>query len=168
VGRRAAEEQLAADARGVHEFDPKFSALTATQRNDNALTYELQAGAAEKSLGMRGGVQRSASEWMRIYFRHARTLNRQLLRYMDQKMAAPASLKERLFSAARSVTKTEPPVYRRFRGSRRADEVVNQQALSDRTVMYSMFVEAARTGTPLGREAERSISYVMTHSECRY
>jgi [protein-PII] uridylyltransferase len=163
-GSSAAEEQLAADA---VEFMSSIRCFLhySNARNDNALTYELQAGAAEKSLGMRDGAQRSAAEWMRIYFRHARTLNRQLLRYMDQKMAAPVSLKERLFSAARSVTKTEPPTTGEFAVRGGQIEVLNQQALSDRSVMYAMFVEAARTGTPLGREAERSISYVMTHSE---
>jgi len=163
-GSSAAEEQLAADA---VEFVSSIRCFLhySNARNDNALTYELQAGAAEKSLGMRGGAQRSAAEWMRIYFRHARTLNRQLLRYMDQKMAVPASLRERFFSAARSVTKTAPPMTGDFAVRGGQIEVLNQQALSDRTVMYSMFVEAARTGTPLSREAERSISYVMTHSE---
>ena len=102
---------------------------------------------------------------MRIYFRHARTLNRQLLRYMDEKTATPLSLKERFFSAARSVTKTAPPMTGDFAVRCGQIEVLNQQALSDRTVLYSMLVEAARTGTPLSREAERSISYVMTHSE---
>src|SRR5882757_10323619 len=163
-GSSAAEEQLASDA---VEFMSSIRCFLhySNERNDNALTYELQAGAAEKSLGMRGGMQRSASEWMRIYFRHARTLNRQLLRYMDEKTATPLSLKERFFSAARSVTKTAPPVTGDFAVRGGQIEVLNQQALSDRTLMYSMFVEAARTGTPLSREAERSISYVMTHSE---
>jgi len=163
-GSSAAEEQLAADAVEFVSSTRCFLHYS-NARNDNALTYELQAGAAEKSLGMRGGAQRSAAEWMRIYFRHARTLNRQLLRYMDQKMAVPASLRELFFSAARSVTKTAPPMTGDFAVRGGQIEVLNQQALSDRTVMYSMFVEAARTGTPLSREAERSISYVMTHSE---
>jgi len=163
-GSSAAEEQLAADA---VEFMSSIRCFLhySNGRNDNALTYESQAEAADKSLGMRDGTQRSAAEWMRIYFRHARTLNRQLLRYMDQKMATPTSLKERFFSAARSVTKTTPPMTGDFAVHGGQIEVLNQQALSDRTVMYAMFAEAARTGTPLSREAERSISYVMTHSE---
>jgi len=163
-GSSAAEEQLAADA---VEFMSSIRCFLhySNGRNDNALTYESQAEAADKSLGMRDGTQRSAAEWMRIYFRHARTLNRQLLRYMDQKMATPTSLKERFFSAARSVTKTAPPMTGDFAVHGGQIEVLNQQALSDRTVMYAMFAEAARTGTPLSREAERSISYVMTHSE---
>src|SRR5258708_37927614 len=52
-------------------------------RNDNTLTYELQAAAAERALGVGDGVARTPSEWMRQYFRHARTLNRQLLRYLE-------------------------------------------------------------------------------------
>ena len=50
-------------------------------RNDNTLTYELQAQAAERSLGIDDNLRRNAAEWMRLYFRHARTLNRQFLRY---------------------------------------------------------------------------------------
>ena len=163
-GLTAAEEQLAADA---VEFMSAIRCFLhySNGRNDNALTYELQAEAAQKTLGMRDSVQRSAAEWMRVYFRHARTLNRQLLRYLDQKMAAPLSLKERLFSAARSVTKTEAVMTGDFAVRNGQIEVLNQQALSDRTVMYALFVEAARTGTPLSPQAERSISYVMTHSE---
>ncbi|HWY44712.1 MAG TPA: [protein-PII] uridylyltransferase [Candidatus Sulfotelmatobacter sp.] len=163
-GSSAAEEQLASDA---VEFLSSIRCFLhySNARNDNALTYELQAEAAEKSLGITDGVHRTAAEWMRIYFRHARTLNRQLLRYLDQRMAAPMSFKERFFSAARSVTKTEPPVTGDFAVRGGQIEVLNQQALSDRTVMYALFAEAARTGTPLSPQAERSISYVMTHSE---
>src|SRR5271170_5909061 len=54
-------------------------------RNDNTLTYELQAAAAERSLGVADKIPRNAAEWMRLYFRHARTLNRLLLRYLEQK-----------------------------------------------------------------------------------
>ncbi len=163
-GSSAAEEQLSADA---VEFLSSIRCFLhyGNGRNDNALTYELQAEAAEKSLGIPGAEQRTAAEWMRIYFRHARTLNRQLLRYLDQKMATPLSLKERFISAARSVTKNELVVTGDFCIRCGQIEVLNQQALSDRTVMYSMFVEAARTGTPLAPQAERSISYIMTHSE---
>ncbi|MBS1840260.1 MAG: [protein-PII] uridylyltransferase [Acidobacteria bacterium] len=163
-GSSAAEEQLSADA---VEFQSSIRCFLhySNGRNDNALTYELQAEAAEKSLGIDGGEQRTAAEWMRIYFRHARTLNRQLLRYLDQKMTAPLSLKERFFSAARSVTKNEPLASGDYCIRSGQIEVLNQQALSDRAVMYSIFAEAARTGTPLAPQAERSISYIMTHSE---
>src|SRR5260370_11289211 len=48
-------------------------------RNDNTLTYELQEAAAQRALVIGDNVARTPSGWMRQYFRHARTLNRQLL-----------------------------------------------------------------------------------------
>src|SRR5246127_5173938 len=68
-------------------------------RNDNTLTYELQAEAAERSLGIDDNLRRNAAEWMRLYFRHARTLNRQLLRYVDQRPPVTISLRQRLMNA---------------------------------------------------------------------
>jgi [protein-PII] uridylyltransferase len=136
----------------------------ANGRNDNTLTYELQAAAAERALGIGDGVARTPSEWMRQYFRHTRTLNRQLLRYLEQKAPVPLTLRQRLFNAARAA-KFEP-VGGRYSSVRDGLlEVVDLPSLSDRAVTYSLFAEAARTGTPLSREAERSIGYILTHPE---
>jgi [protein-PII] uridylyltransferase len=133
-------------------------------RNDNTLTYELQAAAAERALGIGDGVARNPSEWMRQYFRHARTLNRQLLRYLEQKAPVPLTLRQRLFNAARAA-KLERGDGRYFAVRDGLLEVTDLPALSDRSITYSLFAEAARTGTPLSREAERSIGYVLTHPE---
>ena len=164
-GANAAEEELAASA---VEFLSAIRCFLhySNGRNDNALTYEQQSEAAEKSLGVADGVSRNAAEWMRLYFRHARTLNRQLLRYLDQKMAMPLSLRERLFSAAKSVARPEPEsagAHYAIRGGQL--QVVNLPALSDRCVLYSLFLESSRKGVPLSRDAERSIAYVLSHSE---
>jgi [protein-PII] uridylyltransferase len=133
-------------------------------RNDNTLTYELQAAAAERALGVGDGVGRTPAEWMRQYFRHARTLNRQLLRYLEQRSAVPLTLRQRLFNAARAA-KLEPGDGRCFIVREGLLEVLNQPVLSDRAITYSLFTEAARTGTPLSREAERSIGYILQHPE---
>jgi [protein-PII] uridylyltransferase len=133
-------------------------------RNDNTLTYELQAAAAERALGVGDSVTRTPSEWMRQYFRHARTLNRQLLRYLEQKAPVPLTLRQRLLNATR-VTKIERGDGRFFNVRDGLLEVLDQPALSDRAITYSLFAEAARTGTPLSREAERSIGYILTHPE---
>jgi len=101
---------------------------------------------------------------MRQYFRHARTLNRQLLRYLEQKAAVPLTLRQRLFNAARAA-KTEQGDGKVFTVRDGLLEVIDQPVLSDRAVTYSLFAEAARTGTPLSREAERSIGYILTHPE---
>src|SRR5215813_6973827 len=64
-GSSAAEEQLASDA---VEFLSSIRCFLhySNGRNDNALTYELKAEAAEKSFGLTDGVGRTAAEWMRI------------------------------------------------------------------------------------------------------
>jgi [protein-PII] uridylyltransferase len=133
-------------------------------RNDNTLTYELQAAAAERSLGVVDGVQRNAAEWMRLYFRHARSLNRQLLRYLEQKAAAPQTFRQRLFSAARGA-RFEPSNGKPFAVRDGLFEVLDQPAMSDRAVAFALFTEAARTGIPLSRQAERAIGYIMKHPE---
>jgi len=107
---------------------------------------------------------RDAAEWMRLYFRHARTLNRQLLRYLEQKAPVPLTLRQRLFNAARAA-KIEQTSSKFFSVRDGLLEVADLPSLSDRAVTYSLFAEAARTGTPLSREAERSIGYILTHPE---
>src|SRR4029077_8110281 len=130
------------------------------------LSYELQTAAAERSLGGANGVgrdvPRSAAEWMRIYFRHARTLNRQLLRYLEQKPAVPQSLRQRLLNAARG---TRLATGKPFAVRDGFLEVLDQPALLDRAVTFSLFAEAARTGTPLSRDTERGVAYILTHPE---
>jgi [protein-PII] uridylyltransferase len=159
----AAEEELSAAAVDFLSAIRCFLHYS-NGRNDNTLTYELQAAAAERALGVGDNVARTPSEWMRQYFRHARTLNRQLLRYLEQKAPVPLTLRQRLLNATR-VTKIERGDCRFFNVRDGLLEVLDQPALSDRAITYSLFAEAARTGTPLSREAERSIGYILTHPE---
>lgn len=133
-------------------------------RNDNTLTYELQADAAERSLGIMDNLRRNAAEWMRLYFRHARAMNRQLLRFIDQKPPATISLRDRLLKATLG-TKPEANDGKAFAVRDGMLEIANEQAFADRNVTYEMLTEAARTGVPVSREAERAIAYIMTHPE---
>ena len=137
-------------------------------RNDNTLTYELQSAAAERSLGVTGGAARNAKrspeEWMRLYFRQARILNRLLLRYIEQKPAVQPTFRERFFSAARSA-RAEVGQAKPFAVRDGLLEVVDEPALSDRAVTFALFAEAARSGVPLSREAERAIFYILKHPE---
>ena len=159
----AAEEELSAAAVDFLSAIRCFLHYS-NGRNDNTLTYELQAAAAERALGVGDSVARTPSEWMRQYFRHARTLNRQLLRYLEQKAPVPLTLRQRLLNATR-VTRIERGDGRFFNVRDGLLEVLDQPAMSDRAITYSLFAEAARTGTPLSREAERSIGYILKHPE---
>ena len=133
-------------------------------RNDNTLTYELQAEAAGRSLGIDDNLRRNAAEWMRLYFRHARTLNRQLLRYMEQRQVTTLSLRQRLINAMPG-TKIEPGNGKSYAVRDGLLELTNEQACSDRQTIYGLLSESARIGVPLSREAERGIAYIMTHPE---
>jgi [protein-PII] uridylyltransferase len=159
----SAEEELAS---GAVDFLSAIRCFLhySNGRNDNTLTYELQAAAAQRSLGVAGSVQRDAAEWMRLYFRHARTLNRQLLRYLEQKNAAPQTLRQRIFSAARAA-RSEGSNGKPFVIRDGLFEVLDAKELSDRSVMFSLFTEAARVGVPLSRRTERVITYIIKHPE---
>ena len=133
-------------------------------RNDNTLTYELQAQAAERSLGIDDNLRRNAAEWMRLYFRHARTLNRQLLRYVDQRPPVTLSLRQRLMNATIGA-KNETPAGKPFTVRDGLLEITGEQLFADRNVTYALLAEAARTGVPLSRDAERSIAYILSHPE---
>lgn len=173
-----AEDEL---ARKAVEFMSEIRCFLhySNERNDNTLTYELQAAAAARSLGIPGAQVRNkdaavagavaaehdAAEWMRVYFRQARTLNRRLLRHMEQKtQLTTLSLRERIFNAAR-VPKLETSTVRPFIERDGLLEIVAPGALSDRAITFSLFSAAASTGVPLSREAERTISYIQTHPE---
>jgi len=132
-------------------------------RNDNTLTYELQAEAAERSLGIEDNLRRNAAEWMRLYFRHARTLNRQLLRYMEQRQTVALTLRQRLMNAmpgAKIEGSGKPYTVRDG-----LLELTNELAFADRQATYAMLADSARTGVPLSRDAERGIAYIMVHPE---
>ncbi|PYT95173.1 MAG: hypothetical protein DMG36_02890 [Acidobacteria bacterium] len=159
----AAEEEMCASAVDFLSASRCFLHYS-NGRNDNTLTYELQAAAAERALGIGDGVARTPSDWMRQYFRHARTLNRQLLRYLEQKAPVPLTLRQRLINAARP-SRIEAGDGKYFQVRDGLLEVMDLSALSDRAITYSLFAEGARTGTPLSREAERSIGYVLVHPE---
>ncbi len=152
-------------------------------RNDNTLTYELQAAAAARSLGLGAGKEikkraeieigneskseHGAAEWMRMYFRQARTLNRRLLRHMEHRAPVSAlSLRERLFSGTR-ISKAEVSSTKPFVVRDGLLELVSPGALSDRVVAFSLFHNAATSGVPPSRESERTLAYILTHPEVR-
>jgi [protein-PII] uridylyltransferase len=163
----AGEEELAANAVDFLSAIRCFLHYS-NGRNDNTLTYELQTAAAGRSLGVINrspqDLKRSPEEWMRLYFRQARVLNRLLLRYIEQKPPVQLSLRERLMNAARGA-RSEPGKGKPFIVRDGLLEVVDEPALSDRQVTFALFTGAARTGVPLSREAERAIFYILKHPE---
>jgi len=64
---------MAADAVEFQSSIAVLLPLRQTHATINTLTYEMQEEAAKRSLAVRDGIERNA-RWMRLYFRHARTL----------------------------------------------------------------------------------------------
>jgi len=59
-------------------------------RDDNRLAYDLQEEAAARGIGVEGAKPLHAEEWMRRYFRHARTIARLEKRSMDAALTRPS------------------------------------------------------------------------------
>jgi [protein-PII] uridylyltransferase len=65
-------------------------------RDDNALSYELQAAAAARGIGVEKGRALDPAEWMRIYFRHARAVYALCTQLLDEVLPSPSKLRARL------------------------------------------------------------------------
>jgi [protein-PII] uridylyltransferase len=132
-------------------------------RNDNTLTYELQTIAAEQSLGAKD-IKRNAAEWMRIYYRHARTLHHQLQRSLSLQSITAHSLWQKLLLAGRP-PKIELSPGKPYAIRNGQFDILDSTAFSDRAAVVALLTEAAQTGLEMCRHAERKMAYIFFHSE---
>ncbi len=123
------------------------------ERNLNVLTYELQAEAASRGIGM-SGIPASPADWMRAYFRHVRAIYR-LTVLQDEVPAAQSGLyrifqnrKSRLSNADFAVV--EGRVFLRRRS-----------ALAEPSLLFGLFEFVARHGVKLSAETERCVEAVL-------
>lgn len=119
-------------------------------RDDNHLTYELQDEAAGRGIGHGRGESLPPAEWMRIYFRRARSIDRRCDQLLDDAMPARTSLST-LLRDWRSRLST--PDFRVERGRiflRRAAATVD-----DLFILLEVFELMACHAVDLSREAER-------------
>jgi [protein-PII] uridylyltransferase len=70
-------------------------------RDDNALSWEAQDEAAARKIGASDAVDSTPADWMRIYFGHARAVQRTVMQLMDEIPEAWSSLR-RQFQGWRS------------------------------------------------------------------
>jgi [protein-PII] uridylyltransferase len=81
-------------------FDPALDFLMSVrcflhlryQRDDNLLSWEAQEEAAKRGIGVYEGHAVSAADWMRIYFGHARSIQRTATQLLEEIPAAWSSL----------------------------------------------------------------------------
>jgi len=119
-------------------------------RDDNALSYELQAAAAARGIGIDNGRAVDPADWMRIYFRHARAVYALCTQLLDETRPNLATLRSRLGWRARksrsgfSVT-----------GARLS--VQEPARLREPQRLWDVFRYVAQHGVKLSREAEDQI-----------
>lgn len=149
---------LGAEGRDAFEFLSTARCFLHYQqgRDDNHLTYEVQEQAASQGIGHRPGARLAATDWMRTYFRHARSIDRLTAQLLEEVTPARASLyglfqdwKSRLGNADFSVVRGRIFPRRPAAG------------VDDPGLLLSLFEMVARHGLELSREAERLVEEAL-------
>ncbi|HUD23673.1 MAG TPA: HD domain-containing protein [Acidobacteriaceae bacterium] len=145
------------------------------ERDDNTLDWHAQDAAAAMGIGM--GSQRlhqladpaaqgvQAAYWMRLYFRHARSVERCLTQMLDGVEGKPHKVNwtaaaKAAFARSRRSTDPDPVGFRAVNGRLLLDAAsaaVGEPA-QDPDVVLQLFVAMARTGCSLERNSEERIS----------
>jgi len=124
-------------------------------RDDNGLSYELQAAAAQRGVGLEAGRPVDPADWMRIYFRHARAIYSLSTQLLDESLPVPMTLLSRFDRWRTRRSNPETSVV----GGRLA---INQPELvRDLDRLLGLFLSIAQEGHKLGREAEELISQAL-------
>jgi len=147
------------------------------ERDDNTLDWHAQDAAAAMGIGM--GAQRvhqladpaaqgvQAAYWMRLYFRHARSVERCLTQMLDGVTGKPhrvnwtASAKA-AFARSRRSTDPGPVGFRVTSGRLLLDAMTSVgDPAQDPDVVLQLFVAMARSGCVLERRSEQRISHAL-------
>ncbi len=120
-------------------------------RDDNALSYELQAAAAARGIGVENGRSIEPEEWMRIYFRHARAVYALCTQLLDETVPTSSKLRSRLRGWKSSRSHPGFSVV----GLRLS--VLDPASLREPQRLLEVFRYVASQGVKLSREAEDQI-----------
>ena len=127
------------------------------ERDDNALDWQAQDAAAQGRVGLTGRSQSSvdAAYWMRVYFRHARVVERRLLRE-----AWDAGLKVETVAAARWIRVSERAgfVLREGLVELKPTSASGIDAAHEPEIVLAAFAAIAATGARLSQASEERIA----------
>jgi [protein-PII] uridylyltransferase len=124
-------------------------------RDDNALSYELQAEAAAEGIGAKTHGAMEPAEWMRLYFRHARVIDRVTTQLLDDIGGARSSL-YRAFEDWRSRLSNAD-----FQVSHGRILLRQSTAMEDASTALSLFEFVARHGLKVSRDAEHRVEKAL-------
>ena len=128
-------------------------------RDDNQLSYDAQSLAAARGVGMQPPQPTPAEEWMRLYFRQARAIDRLTAQLIDESAPARSGLYT-LYQDWRS--RLSNPDFSVVRGrifSRRPATLAG-----DPLFFFRLFEMVARHGLPLSHETERLVESELERS----
>jgi [protein-PII] uridylyltransferase len=130
-------------------------------RDDNVLDWLAQDAAAERAIGIPGvrgtGTKIDAAYWMRVYFRHARLIERRLLTVMEA--AGQSVVSVRPIEGAKLAPE---PGFRLHDGRIELDPAGKDgDASQDPDTVLRAFAAVARTGIRLGTESEDRIEAMI-------
>jgi [protein-PII] uridylyltransferase len=134
------------------------------ERDDNTLDWQAQDAAAETMMGLVGRKPKKADAayWMRIYFRHARSVERRVSQAMDEVPAGKTASK--LLGGKRegkAEVRAGGGVGFQVERGRVVLEAVGEfghEPAQDPDVVLQVFQTMAQTGCKLGRDAEERLS----------
>jgi [protein-PII] uridylyltransferase len=118
-------------------------------RDDNALSYELQAAAAARGIGIENCRAIDPADWMRIYFRQARAVYALCTQLLDETVPARDTSRVRGWKLRRS--------HSAFSVAGARLTVLEPAGLHDPHRLLEVFKYVAEHGMKLSREAEDQI-----------
>lgn len=124
-------------------------------RDDNILFWEAQDEAAARRIGASASGPLNASDWMRIYFSHARLIHRVAVQLLDEFPAARPSLYKQFQNLRSRLSNSEFAVVdgRIF--------LQRQQPISDPELPLRLFRFLARHGLTLSSAAEHQLEEAL-------
>jgi [protein-PII] uridylyltransferase len=134
------------------------------ERDDNTLDWQAQDAAAETMMGLVGRKPKKADAayWMRVYFRHARSVERRVSQAMDEAPVGKTAAK--LMSGKRErKAEVQREGFRVERGRVVLDAVgeSGHEPAQDPDVVLEVFGTMAQTGSKLGRDAEERLAEAL-------
>jgi [protein-PII] uridylyltransferase len=145
------------------QFDPALEFLMSVRcflhfrhgRDDNMLTWEAQDEAAARKIGVPDAESVSPADWMRVYFGHARAINRIALQLLEEIPAARSSLYRQFQNWRSRLSNSDFSV---------VDSLIFLQqpaALRDPELLLRMFDFMAHHGLRLSTTTEYRIEQVL-------
>jgi [protein-PII] uridylyltransferase len=134
------------------------------ERDDNTLDWQAQDAAAEMMAGLTGRKPKKADAayWMRVYFRHARSVERRVKQMMDELPVGKTTAKLLGLKRDRKA-ETQQHGFRVEKGRVKLDAVgeSGHEPAQDPDVVLQVFGAMAQTGCTLGRDAEERLSQAL-------